>query len=147
IRVSPIRRQDHEPHATQPNRTTPLAAGRTRVGDPRTIADPLGRGHSPGMRVLKGLVRLIARSAVMLLVMAVVIPVAVVTGLPAPVTLALAIGLPGLTGLFWVGRRRGAMASARRAAGAASAAIRGVGPGTPSRRGAVPDVETAFEDP
>jgi hypothetical protein len=99
------------------------------------------------MRLVSALVRFIARSAVMFLVMVVVIPVAVVTGLPAPVTLALAIGLPGLTGLFWVGRRRGAMATARRAAGAATAAIRGVGPGAPSRRTTVPDVESAFEDP
>jgi hypothetical protein len=91
---------------------------------------------------------MIARSAVMFLVMAVVIPVAVVTGLPGPVTLALAIGLPGLAGLFWVGRRRdGAMTTARRAAGAATAAIRGVGPGAPTRRATVPDVETAFDDP
>jgi len=99
------------------------------------------------MGLLRGLVRMIARAAVMLLVMAVVIPVAVVTGLPAPVSLALAIALPGLAGLFWVGRRRGAIATARRAAGAATAALRGVAPAAPSRRVTLPDLETAFDDP
>jgi hypothetical protein len=82
----------------------------------------------------------------MLLVMTVVILVTVVAGLPGPVTLALAIALPGLTGLFWVGRRRGAVAAARRAAGAATAAIRGAPPATP-RRVTLPDLEAAFDDP
>ena len=100
------------------------------------------------MGLLQGLVRVVARWLVMLLVMAVVIPLAVATGLPNPVTLALAIGLPGLAGLVWVSRRRrDAVATARRAASAATAAIRGVGPGVSSRRVTVPDVETAFGDP
>ncbi|MEZ0240272.1 MAG: hypothetical protein ACAH65_05690 [Chloroflexota bacterium] len=100
------------------------------------------------MRFLAGLVRIVLRWGVMLLVMAVAVGIAVVAGLPGPLTLALAIALPGLTGLFWVGRRRqGAFASARRAAGAATAAIRGVGAGDATRRGTVPDLETAFNDP
>lgn len=84
----------------------------------------------------------------MLLVMAVVIAAAVVTSLPGPAALAVAIALPGLAGLLLVGRRRhGALATARRAADAATTAILAGGPGGPGRRAAVPDVETAFGDP
>ncbi|HYN69519.1 MAG TPA: hypothetical protein VEX41_04850 [Candidatus Eisenbacteria bacterium] len=100
------------------------------------------------MRLLLGLVRTLARSAVLLLVMSVVILVGLVARLPLPVTLALAIALPGLTGLFWVAQRRqGALVTAHRAADATGAAIRAVGPEIPTRRATVPDVETAFEDP
>ena len=100
------------------------------------------------MRFLAGLVRIVARWAVMLLVMVVAIGVAVAVGLPGPVTLGLAVALPGLAGLFWVGRRRqGAFATARRAAGGATAAIRAGGPGAPGRRATVPELETAFDDP
>jgi hypothetical protein len=90
------------------------------------------------------LIQFLARAAVMLLVMAVVMPIAIVAGSPEPLTIALAIGLPGLTGMFWVARsRRKTLQAARRAAAAARNAI---GPRAPSRS-TLPDADAPFADP